>query len=136
MKTDSHVRAIKRALRAASSTDRERWAEAITYWATTAQTLLRERGDLMHSSWIIGDTPSPDDLVRTGQLTEEQAQTIDPKDFVNVYSRRLRGDDPPIKRTVPAMAELARSLHEHMTGYVPMWFAAGVVIGLWPAPDE
>ncbi len=94
------------------------------------------RGDLMHSHWIIGDVPSPDDLVRTGQLTPEQAQEIDPHDFVNVYSYRLRGTDPPVKRMLPDVTEFARSLHVHMAGYRPMWVAAGVVIGLWPAPDE
>jgi hypothetical protein len=137
-KNREQVDAIKEALQAASGTDRELWADAITSWATTAQDLLKKRGDLMHSWWILGDTPSPADLVRTGQLTEEQAQTVDPTDFVNVYSYRLRADkdDLPIKRTVPAMAEFARTVREHRDGYLRMWFAAGVVLGLWPAPDE
>jgi hypothetical protein len=136
MKTDGQVRVIKGSLRDIAEPDRQPSADAITDWATTANDLLRKRGDLMHSHWIIGDVPSPDDLVRTGQLTPEQAQKVDPQDYVNVYSSRLRGTDLPKKRTAPDLAEFARSLHQHMRGYNRMWLAAGIVIGLWPAPDE
>jgi hypothetical protein len=83
-----------------------------------------------------GDCPSPDDLVRTGQLTEEQARKVDPADFVNVYSQRLRGTDPPIKRTVPDMDRFARSLHDHMIAYRPMWFAGLIVLGIRDVPDD
>ncbi|TCC51276.1 hypothetical protein E0H75_14235 [Kribbella capetownensis] len=136
MKTDQQVREIKRSLRDAAEPDHQPWADAITDWATTAKDLLRKRGDLMHSRWIIGDVPSPDDLVRTGQLTPEQAQRIDPQDYVNVYSSRLRGSDLPKKRSAPDLAEFAQSLHQHMSGYRRMWLAAGIVLGLWPAPTE
>ncbi|TCN34879.1 hypothetical protein EV644_118129 [Kribbella orskensis] len=145
-KSEKHVAEIKKALQAANvkGTDREPSADAITTWATTAQELLKRRGDLMHSWWILGDTPTPDDLVRTGQLTEEQAQKADPTDYVNVYSYRLRshGDDPvsqhrqTIKRTATDMADFARSLRDHVDNHQRTWIAAGVVLGLWPAPDK
>jgi hypothetical protein len=131
---DRMVREIMDALEPKySDPELRHWAYAITYWTKEAARLLDERGALMHSAWIVDSDVDPEDLVQTGVITSAEADALRGK-APAVYSRRLR-DDTPIERSVADLSDFAAKVHEHMEAYPAMWFAAGIVTGLWPAPE-
>lgn len=69
---------MKESLKDADTDDERRpWARVISYWASTAEKLLDERGNLMHSNWVVDSDVDPRDLARTGLITQEEAESVE-----------------------------------------------------------
>ena len=108
---DRLVRGIRGDLRTLDPTMSAIWAPTILHWVTVASSLLRTRGELMHSAWIVGTDSS------TGQLT--------------VYVRNHRVAEAK-RQSVPEFQALAERLHTHMDAYPAIWTACTMLVGASP----
>lgn len=130
---DRAVREIRKAVSVFRNPETDAWAGAVIYWARKAKNLLKQRGDLMHSSWIVPSDVDRDDLVRTGWLAASDAA---PRTDV-VYSRRLRGVESPRMHTVDGLSAFVADVHQHATAFPAAWFAALHLVGvLRPHPAD
>jgi len=129
---DRQVKEIKRGVKQVPGWEASLFAGAVLHWAGEAQRLLVERGNLMHSAWIVGSDTEPADQVRSGWIASQAEAS--PKG--TVYSHRLRGDGTPTARPLDELRAFVTELHEHMSGYPVAWMAAGILVGTFPEPQR